>query len=611
MRRIFAISLVWTLIFYLLSVTLTAYADTSAPGDSLYPSANERFGFGVVTDVSRFKVGLLHAGWYVNWGATSQTKNPAGLEYVQIIRLCDSQYRLCNHPYSPYGQALIDTVKSNPGLLWLIGNEPDRIYTQDSVHPTVYAQLYHELYNLIKGIDPTARIAIGGMVQATPLRMQWLNMVWSEYQRLYGETMPVDVWNIHTFVLRELKAGLPPQDVWKCAPPGARDYGAWGADIPPGVNANCGLWIEINELDRMDLFREQILRFRRWMRDHGQRNKELIVSEYGILFPEELGYGFERVRNYMYATFDYFLNARDDELGMPADGNRLVQRWAWYSLDDDSFSWGHTWGALFDPDTGQITPMGLAFAAYTEPLVTPYVDLQPIAITYTVQQSPLWTTDPAKIALRGTVTNRGNTAADAFRVRFWHGSAGSGTMIGERALPGLPSRYRGDAYPSVVWTSTNAHGATITLEVDTLQQIQESREDNNTLSITINLSLDLTLDPPWTSHPAPITQVGKPVTIPLRTQVRSLGGRGINKTLTVEFWHGNPDAGGTLIGTAKVQPGSDGIAEVSWPNREPGSYEVFVRLVNVPNDVNPDNNTVAGTIVVGTDRYFVPLVVSP
>lgn len=199
--------------------------DVSEP--SLYPSANERFGFGVVTDISHFDVGQLHAGWYVNWGATSQVKNPAGLEYVQIIRVCDSQYRACNTPYWPYGEALADAVRHNPGLLWLIGNEPDPIRTQGSTHPTVYAQLYHELYHRIKSLDPTARVAIGGMVQPTELRMRWLDMVWSEYQRLYGQTMPVDVWNVHNFVLRELKPGLPLEEIRRCARPESNEFGAW------------------------------------------------------------------------------------------------------------------------------------------------------------------------------------------------------------------------------------------------------------------------------------------------------------------------------------------------------------------------------------------------
>ena len=596
--------LAWLLI---LSQALVVYADADGTDTTLYPSPNERFGFGVVTDIGNFDVGRLHAGWYVNWGATSQIRNPAGLEYVQIIRLCDSQYRPCSTPYTPYGEALVQAVRNNPGLLWLIGNEPDRIRVQDSVHPTVYAQLYHELYYLIKGLDPTARIAIGGMVQATPLRMQWLEMVWNEYQRLYGETMPVDVWNVHAFVLRELRPGLPLPRLLACAPPGATELGAWGAEIPPGIDADCGLWIEIDDLDRMDLFQENIVRFRQWMRDHGQQDKELIISEYGILFPEELGYHYARVRSYMYATFDYFLNARDSQLGMPADGYRLVQRWAWYSLDDDSFSWGRTWGALFDPDTRQITPMGEAFAAYTSRLVRPYVDLKPVSITYTVRAAPLWAIEPVELTLQGRVMNRGNTPAGAFRVRFRRGAAGTGQLIGESEVPGLPSRYQGDAYPTIPWTTTQAQGATITLEVDPLQQVEESNEDNNALSITIDLPLDLAVTPPQTTRPAPITSAEDPIDIPLRAQIHNLGGRGAEGPLQVEFWHGDPQSGGSLIEAVSLQPGAGNTVEIIWRDRRPGFYPVFVRLVNVAGDINPANNVASGMVFVGTQRLYFPL----
>ncbi|MCD6289500.1 MAG: hypothetical protein J7M34_03280 [Anaerolineae bacterium] len=579
-------------------------AADAGPDSSLFPSDNERFGVDVASDITRFDVTPLHAGWYANWRTNAAPTHPAGMEFVQLIKLCDDQYRTCATPYQPYGEELKNTIRSVPGSLWLISNEPDRL---DLVHPTVYAQLYHELYYLIKGIDPTARVAIGGVVQATPLRMQWLNMVWSEYRRLYQETMPVDVWNVHGFVLRELKPGLPLDRLLKCAPPGARDLGAWGAGIPPGIDADCGMWIEIGDHDDMDIFKAQIQRFRRWMRDHGQRNKELIVSEYGILFNEELGFDAERVRDFMYATFDYFLNTRDGDLGMPADGDRLVQRWAWFSLEVTSFSWGHTRSALFDPKTRQMTYLGRAFSDYTASLVTPYVDLTPKAITYTVLQSPLWATDPTKLRIEGTIINRGNTAAGAFKVRFWNGLVGSGTPIREKDVSGVPSRYAGDATTTIVWDKPQAQGTTITLQADARHQIEESNEQNNTLSMTLDLPLDLTVDPPDTSHPIPIAADGSAVDVPLYARVHSLGGRGSDQAITVEFWDGDPETGGELIGSDQLQPGSDGMAHVVWHNRLPGTYRVFARIIGVSDDANPANNTSSSEIYVGRLRYFLPI----
>jgi len=117
---------------------------------------------------------------------------------------------------------------------------------------------------------------------------------------------------------------------------------------------------EIGDHDDLEIFEQQVFAFRRWMKANGEREKPLIISEYGILMPADYGFDQRRVRDFMYATFDFFLTAADDELGYGADGNRLVQRWAWYSLSDRTYATGN----LFDPDTQQITPLGLAYADY-------------------------------------------------------------------------------------------------------------------------------------------------------------------------------------------------------------------------------------------------------
>jgi hypothetical protein len=71
------------------------------------------------------------------------------------------------------------------------------------------------------------------------------------------------------------------------------------------------------------------------------------------------------VRDFMLDTFDYFMDTTDLDLGYPADGNRLVQRWAWYSLDDSRGEFNdHAY--LFNQSTLQITPLGEAFAAYAQ-----------------------------------------------------------------------------------------------------------------------------------------------------------------------------------------------------------------------------------------------------
>jgi hypothetical protein len=307
---------------------------------SPYLSLSERFGVGVNLQegpLEDYDVSQLGAGWYLDWGTRFDPPHPAGMEYGQMIRVSGGAY-------SPDLTTLGSIVDDNPGSLWLIGNEPDCIW-QDNSLPSEYAAVYHELYHFIKGRDSSAQIAIGGIVQPTPLRLEYLDLVLDAYQSLYGEMMPVDVWNIHNMILRE-------------------ERGSWGCDIPPGIEVDQGMLYDVQDNDDIGIFQQQIVAFRQWMKEKGERNKPLVVTEYGVLMPEVYGFDYARVKAFMYASFDYFTTATDESLGYPADGNRLVQRWVWYSLNDDDFEGWPSRHHLFDPQTRQITQLGIDYGDY-------------------------------------------------------------------------------------------------------------------------------------------------------------------------------------------------------------------------------------------------------
>jgi hypothetical protein len=273
----------------------------------------------------------LRPGWYLTWGTAAR---PGGT-FAQMVRI-------------PRGQIVpgLDTItqiaQNNPGALWLIGNEMDVIW-QDNATPDQYAAAYHDVYATLKQADPTSRVAIGGVSEPSPLRLQYLDRVLQAYRTRYGQEMPVDVWNVHNFILPELR-------------------GSWGVDIPPGMTANSGVQYTIDDHDKLNIFKQQLIDFRRWMAQRGYRDKELIVSEYGALMPEDYGFGYERVRDFMLGSFDVMLKTTDAALGLPADGNRLVQRWCWYSLADDTYPTGN----LADLNSGELTPLGRDFKAYLE-----------------------------------------------------------------------------------------------------------------------------------------------------------------------------------------------------------------------------------------------------
>jgi hypothetical protein len=314
---------------------------SEAPSNTLY-TLRQRMGVGgggvLLTQDLAQQLGL---GWYLDWRVDPGGTRSASVEYVPMIRVREDGFSLgSSAPVLSGVEGLLSAVSALPGALWLIGNEPD-VKWQDNVTAEVYAQIYHDLYTQLKAWDPACQVAIGGVSQPTPLRLRYLDQILEAYQVRYGEPMPVDVWNVHAFILHE-----------------ERD--SWGVDIPPGMAEQTGRQREIADHDDLAIFRQQIVDFRRWMVERGQQEKPLIVTEYGILMPAEYGFPVDRVRRFMLGSFDFFRNTTDRALGYPADGYRLVQRWCWYSLADEQYPTGN----LVDADTGELTPLGVAFGQY-------------------------------------------------------------------------------------------------------------------------------------------------------------------------------------------------------------------------------------------------------
>ena len=153
--------------------------------------------------------------------------------------------------------------------------------------------------------------------------------------------LPVDWWTVHAYVLRE-------------------ERGSWGADIPPGFSETQGLIIEPEQHGDLDLFANQLIRFRQWMKTNGYQETPLAVTEFGILLPVEFGYTPVVTADYLSATFEWLDTAADAEIGYSSDAGRLVQRWAWFSLADEQFPVAD----LVDLKTRRLTPAGEAFQAF-------------------------------------------------------------------------------------------------------------------------------------------------------------------------------------------------------------------------------------------------------
>jgi hypothetical protein len=471
----FLAGLVLTLIIVLLRSSVSAHGQASAlliGLDPTHPSAdasaltypNCRFGIGQINHpLMSYSISSLNLGWYLNWGVQVNPPRPGGVEYAQLIHVG-------TNTYVPSGTVLANAIAANPGALWLIGNEPDRIgQGQDDVLPQDYARAYHDAYTFIKAHDPTARVAAGGIVQPTPVRMQYLDIVLDTYSAVYGMSLPTDAWSIHSFILREASCAAYPDS-------------CWGAEVPRGISATHGILYTLDDIDNLDIFRQRIIQFRQWMKDRGYRNVPLLITEYGTVLPyydpnnlyyDSKGRPFDeaRARDFMYGTFDFMRTVTDSNVGYPADEDRLVQRWLWYSSDDTGYG-----GALFNPYSFARLQLGADYAAYTG-AITPTVDLLAVDVMQ-IAPVPFSPTDAVTITLRASVSNVGNiSVTEPISVRFLDGS---GTQIGADqiitwSLAGCADVQR----VTVTWSNVPPGAHPVRVVVDPENLIRDNDKGNN------------------------------------------------------------------------------------------------------------------------------------
>jgi hypothetical protein len=437
-----------------------------------YPSDSDRMG--IAGSVGMYNP-ALQAGWYTDWGANSNPPHPTGMEYARTVyfhihdtgTICGSRpapaWQRSQVTESITGTVLMDNLCANPGALWLIGNEPDSIYNGSPIMPELYAELYHEFYTFIKAHDPSARVAIGAIVQPSPLRLEYLGKVLDHYQSLYGEKLPTELWNIHLYSFREV----------------ACDY---GAGTPPGASSNgwpyeWWLWSDA------DLAAQHLRDMRQWMADRGERDKPLIVTEFGQLMPDNGSYCYgspevcitqETSRITLQNDITHFLTVTDTQIGYPADGNQLIQLWAWYSLYDSYYG-----GDLVNLD-GTLTPAGQAFAQIASQHYVPYVDLYPVPLI--APSIPAGSTGPISVSLVAQLDNRGNQAVQSVPVHFAQYDSASGQLLASDLITvsQVFTRYSGlQPQVSQEWLLAPATMYTLTFEIDpahTINQVRRSAQ---------------------------------------------------------------------------------------------------------------------------------------
>ena len=442
--------------------------EQSAVGTAL---ANCRYGATPLGSEQLAKVGELGAGWFLNFGVSASvpaTGNNAQFVPIIFVREAKTNGEFNGTWYLGGNTSITGTAAKSyvqdrvallpPNTLWLVGNEIDRL-TQGEITPAIYAAAYHDIYNWIKEVAPAAQVAISGLVEVTPLRLVYLDMIWEAYLAQFHEPMPVDVWNMHLYAIPEVAAdGVTPG---AASIPVGVDLSQTTAVPKRASNGNISQCSNSDvycyaEHDNMAVFAEQVVMMRQWMKSKGQQQKPLIISEYSILWQyldttgdgnadylqDEYGQFFtpQRVASFMQNSFNYLENAKDPNLGYALDGNRLVQQWMWFAihapwsdLDGDGVGDYWDWQAAppgsssdlyrpIDPPgdmTFASTLAGNAFRNYVS-AIAPTANLVVERVNSPSYTAPMTVPTTITATLEVSFRNVGNTAVSTpFKVSFY------------------------------------------------------------------------------------------------------------------------------------------------------------------------------------------------
>jgi putative glycosyl hydrolase len=348
-RKSFHPFLLVSLLTLVTSHSSTPLAQTSQL-ESEHLSIKDRFGVGFglgrTESITDYPYKIIDASWYFDWWY--EGLNEGDIDYIPLV----GGYSWGD--YWPDCQTLKTAVSKKEldypdGSLWVVGNE---LGIDDGLTPAAYAKHYHYYYSCLKSINNTFKVSFGAIIPI-PIHGRLMssyfkdappqgdgdlilfsldenkNVTWSgkytdyvveshaEYLKLFNEKMPVDCYNLH-----------------------------------PYSGGNISKFISM------------VTEFRETMKSLGEQHKPLILTEFGVL-DDSLSQ--EDVIEFMYGALDFLIYTKNINLGYSKDDYRLVQKWAWYNLDERGLDDGGKNTSLFDFN-GSITPLGKAYANYIKSL---------------------------------------------------------------------------------------------------------------------------------------------------------------------------------------------------------------------------------------------------
>ncbi|MGB9620466.1 MAG: glycosyl hydrolase, partial [Armatimonadota bacterium] len=275
-------------------------------------------------------LGMPADSWDYSWD-TLVAANP-----VNMVRPCKYWLSLgLSHRYWGYHETtdtiddpvqFANYVTAHPGKIWIIGNEPD-IGSQDGLTQEEYARMFHTYHAFIKGLDPTAKFAVGAVsggsnASGLSYTISWYQGVLDIYRSRFGVAMPVDIWNVHSYV-RPTQIEDPDRIITEFVTPLVN----WCRTVENGAYAGCEVWIT-----------------------------ELPIGEWMGAVSED---------NVIWFMQHY----------MPRLEQTGVTRWFWYVSSD----WDGKQGSCALTRSGQVTPVGAAYAALANSYPNPVPPVEPFS----------------------------------------------------------------------------------------------------------------------------------------------------------------------------------------------------------------------------------------
>ncbi|MDH7508971.1 MAG: CARDB domain-containing protein [Methanomassiliicoccales archaeon] len=206
------------------------------------------------------------------------------------------------------------------------------------------------------------------------------------------------------------------------------------------------------------------------------------------------------------------------------------------------------------------------------------VDKPDLAIlSFTYMPVTIYVMDLVVFTVR--VSNDGLTAASNIKIDFSDFYNGSSRPIGNLTIAYLSAGSATDV--TILWNGTTSGVHIITVEVDKLNLVPESNENNNHLSTQVYVA---PLLPDLSITSADIRIGPEPISTGalsyINVTIHNMLGRSDAINATVEFYAGNPLSGGSLLGSTiiNVPAGGSNDTTFNWIPSQIGNYPVYVYI---------------------------------